>query len=128
LDIVQIGVIGVAGVILAIQFRNGKSEYSIYISMAVSMLVFFFILSQMRIFIELIQEISGFMNLRNAYIATLLKMLGITYVSEFAAAICKDAGYQAIAGQIEISAKLFLMGLSVPVLLSLLEVIREFLV
>ena len=127
MDIIQIGVIGVVGALFAIQFKSGKSEYSIYISMAVSVLIFFFILSQMRIFIELIKEIGTYMNLHNGYISTLLKMLGITYVSEFASTICKDAGYQAIAGQIEIAVKLFILGLSVPIILSLLEVIGEFL-
>ena len=128
MDMIQIGVIGVAGALLAIQFKNGKSEYSIYISMAVSLLIFFFILSEMKVFVELIREIGSYMDLHNSYIGTLLKMLGITYVSEFAAAICKDAGYQAVAGQIEIFAKLFILGLSVPILLTLLDVIREFLV
>lgn len=128
MDIIQIGVIGVVGALLAVQFKNGKNEYSVYISMAVSLLIFFFILSEMKIFIELIRKISDYMSLHPSYINTLLKMLGITYVSEFASTICKDAGYQAISGQIEIFAKLFILGLSVPVLLSLLEVIGEFLV
>lgn len=128
MDMIQIGVIGVAGALLAIQFKNGKSEYGIYISMAVSLLIFFFILSEMKVFVELIRKIGSYMDLHNSYIGTLLKMLGITYVSEFAAAICKDAGYQAVAGQIEIFAKLFILGLSVPILLTLLDVIREFLV
>lgn len=127
LDIIQIGVIGVVGALLAIQFKSGKSEYSIYISMTVSLLIFFFILSKMGIFIELIKKVGTYINLNNAYIVILLKMLGITYVSEFSAAICKDAGYQSIAGQIEIAAKLFILGLGVPVLSSLLDVIGEFL-
>lgn len=128
MDIIQIGVIGVVGALLAIQFKSGKNEYSIYISMAVSLLIFFFIFSEMKIFVELIREIGGYMNLHTSYIGTLLKMLGITYVSEFASAICRDAGYQSVSGQIEIFAKLFILGLSVPIILSLLEVIREFLV
>lgn len=41
MGIVQIAVMGVAGAILAIQFKNGKSEYGIYISIALSVLVFF---------------------------------------------------------------------------------------
>lgn len=127
MDIIQIGVIGVVGALLAIQFKSGKSEYSIYISMTVSLLIFFFILSKMGIFIELIKKVGTYINLNNAYIVILLKMLGITYVSEFSAAICKDAGYQSIAGQIEIAAKLFILGLGVPVLSSLLDVIGEFL-
>lgn len=127
MNIIQIGVIGVIGALLAIQFKNGRSEYSIYISVGISLLIFFYILSQLEVFARFIEQIGREMELHSAYIGTLLKMLGITYVAEFSAAICKDAGYQSIAGQIEIFAKLFILGLSVPVLLTLLEVIGEFL-
>lgn len=41
MDVVQIGVIGVAGTLLAVQFKTGKTEYGIYISVALSLLIFF---------------------------------------------------------------------------------------
>ena len=61
------------------------------------------------------------------YVAVLLKMIGITYVAEFSSNLCKDAGYQAAAGQIEMFAKLSILALSMPVLLALLETISQFL-
>ena len=127
MSIIQIGVIGVVGALLAIQFKSVRKEYSTYISMVVGLLISSFILSQMSVFIGLIKEIGSYMDLNSAYIGILLKMLGITYVSEFSSAICKDAGYQSIASQIDVFAKLFILGLSVPVLVSLLDVIKEFL-
>ena len=57
----------------------------------------------------------------------MLKMIGITYIAEFSSGICKDAGYQTIAGQIEIFGKLTILTLGMPVLMALLETIREFL-
>ena len=59
------------------------------------------------------------------YLETLLKMIGITYVSEFAAGICKDAGYGAIATQIDIFARLYIMVLSMPVLLARMQTIHS---
>ena len=61
------------------------------------------------------------------YLTTLLKMIGITYVGQFSAGICKDAGYGAVASQIEVFAKLYIMVLSIPVLLALMEAIHGFL-
>ena len=58
----------------------------------------------------------------------LIKMLGITYVAEFSAGICRDAGYQTVAAQIEIFAKIMILALSMPILLALLKTIRTFLV
>ena len=81
----------------------------------------------MGLLIETMKRIGSYINVDSVYISTLLKMLGITYVSEFSASICKDAGYQAIAGQIEIFGKLFVFVLSMPVLLALLDTVRGFL-
>ena len=55
------------------------------------------------------------------------KMIGITYVAEFSASLCRDAGYQAVAGQIELFGKLSILVSSMPVLLALLETISQFL-
>lgn len=49
MGIIQIGAIGVIGAILAIQFKSGKSEYGIYISIALSLLIFFSIVGKLNI-------------------------------------------------------------------------------
>lgn len=127
MNIMQIGMIGVAGTILAIQFKSGKAEYGIYISIVLSLMVFFGILGRLELLIETIRRIGGFIQMDEVYIGTLLKMLGITYIAEFASSICKDAGYQTIAQQIEVFGKLAVMTLSLPALLALIDTIRGFL-
>ena len=127
MNALQIGIMGVAGTLLALQFKSGKAEYGIYISIALSIVVFVGILGHLGTLVEMMQRIGGYINIDSVYINTLLKMLGITYVSEFSSSICKDAGYQTIAGQIEIFGKLAIFVLSMPILLALLDTIRGFL-
>lgn len=55
----------------------------------------------------------------------LFKMIGITYVADFAAGICKDAGYGAISSQIEFFGKISVLATGTPVLLALFETIRS---
>lgn len=124
---IQIGIAGVIGVLLAVQFKSGKSEYGIYISAAVSLLIFFQIAGRLEIIVEAFRTISGMAVVDRAYIGILMKMVGITYLAEFSSAICKDAGYQTVAVQIEIFSKLTILALSLPVLEALLETIQTFL-
>lgn len=127
MNIVQAGILGVAGVLLAIQFKNGKTEYGMYISIALSLLIFFGIMGYMETILQMLRTIGSYIQIDTAYIGILLKMTGITYIAEFSSDICKDAGYQTIAGQIEIFGKLVILALSLPVLLAVLETVRGFL-
>lgn len=127
MNIIQIALLGVFGTLLALQFKSGKSEYGIYLSIAVSLIVFFCMSGRLSVIVDTINTISGYINIDSSYISAMLKMLGVTYLAEFASGICKDAGYQTIAGQIEIFAKLSILALSMPVLTALLQTIQEFL-
>lgn len=127
MGIVKIGVIGVIGVLLAIQFKSGKSEYGIYISIPLGMVIFGSIVGRLEVIVDTIIKIGKQIQIDTTYISALLKMLGVTYVAEFASAICRDAGYQTISQQIEIFSKLTILTLSMPILLALLGTIRTFL-
>ena len=127
MDMLRIGIMGVAGTLLAVQFKSGKSEYGIYVTVTLSLIIFFSVLERIGTIVEAMKGIGRFIRLDQAYVGTLIKMLGITYIAEFSAGICKDAGYQTIASQIEIFGKLAVMLLSMPILMTLLNTIREFL-
>lgn len=127
MDMLRIGIMGVAGTLLAVQFKSGKSEYGIYITVVLSLIIFFSILGRLQTIVDAMKGIGRFIQMDQAYIGTLIKMLGITYIAEFSSGICKDAGYQTIAAQIEIFGKLAVMILSMPILLTLLNTIRGFL-
>lgn len=127
MGILKAGILAVAGVLLAVQFKNGKAEYSIYISIVLGILIFVGILGYLETLIDAFDKLEEDLNLDYAYGAILLKMLGITYVSELVSAICKDAGYQSVALQVETFARLGIMVLCLPVLMTLLDVVRGFL-
>lgn len=125
---IQIALLGVVGTLLALQFKSGKSEYGIYVSLAVSLFLFLCMLSRLEIFVQTVKKIADYINLDAGQMSILLKMAGVTYVAEFASGICKDAGYQNIAVQIEIFTKLTILAIGMPVLLALLKLIGDFLI
>lgn len=125
---IQIALFGVVGTLLALQFKSGKSEYGIYVSLAVSLFLFLCMLSRLEIFVRTVKKIADYIKLDAGQMSILLKMAGVTYVAEFTSGICKDAGYQNIAVQIEIFTKLTILAIGMPVLLALLELIGDFLI
>ncbi len=127
MSMVQVGVIGVMGALFAIQFQSEKKEYGIYMSVAISIFIFLSIVVKLENIIETVKEISSYIRIDTAYVATLVKILGVTYISEFSAVLCKDTGHNTLATQIEMFGKLTILVLSLPVLLALLKTIEEFL-
>ncbi len=127
MNIIQVGILGVVGILFAVQLKQEKSEAAIFLCIAISLIIFANILGYLEQLVETLKEISGYVQIDSTYITTLIKMLGITYLAEFSSGICKDAGYQSIASQIEMFGKLTILVLSLPILLALLRTIQEFL-
>ncbi len=127
MDIIKIALMGIAGVLLALMVRSYKSEYSLFVSMAVCTCIFIYLVSKLEIILSYVDSIQSLIVVDNRYVTMVIKMIGITYIAEFSVDICKDAGYQAIAGQIEMFAKMSILLISMPVLMSFVETIGEFL-
>jgi stage III sporulation protein AD len=127
MNIIQVAVLGVVGILFAVYLKQEKGEVAIYLCVVVSLLIFFGILDSLGVLVDTIREIGSYIQIDVSYIGTLIKMLGITYIAEFSSGLCKDAGYQAIAVQIELFGKVTILVLSLPILLTLLRTIQEFL-
>ncbi len=124
---VRIAMIGIVGALMALELKSLKSEYSVYLCLGASILIFWHVAEQLDIIIGGIEAIQDCLPLNVGYIQTLMKIVGITYIAEFASDLCKDAGYQTIAGQIQIFGKLSVLAVSIPILTALLDTIQTFL-
>ena len=127
MTVVTVGIIGIMTVLMAVQLKSLKGEYGLYLVLAAACVIFFYGTLRLKGILEGLQKIQNLIRINPVYLNTLLKMLGITYVGQFSAGICKDAGYSSIAGQIELFARLAVLAVSMPVLLALLETVHDFL-
>lgn len=127
MTVVTIAVAGIVAVLLAVSLKGMKGEYGTYLVMAAGFFIFFYGMGKLTAILDTMKEIQSYIKINNIYLSTLVKMIGITYIAEFAAGICKDAGYGAMGTQIEIFGKLSVLAVSMPVLLALLKTLQVFL-
>ncbi len=125
MDVMKIGMLGIAGVMLALQFKSNKQEYGLYIGFAICVLIFSFVITGLTSLFGNLGGLGKYISGNGTYFTILLKVIGITYICEFCVGICKDAGYSSIAGQIEIFGKLSVLAAGMPVLLAIIESIQE---
>lgn len=124
---INIAFIGIIAVLMAILFKKGREEYSLYISIAACFVILLLGIGKLEVILETITHLQGYININKTYINILIKIIGITYVTEFSASLCKDSGYQAIGEQVELVGKLSILAISMPILLALLDTINNFL-
>ncbi len=115
----------IVAVILAISIKAKSPEFSSLISVALGLVVIFLCIDRLKLIVSGMREISSFINVDKTYIAVLIKLIGIAYICEFAAGISKDAGYGAVASQIELIGKLTMLMVSLPILMQLVESITS---
>lgn len=126
MNIVNLCMIALVGTITAVLLKGYKQEYSILIILSLAII---FLAVMTNVFSE-IQEQFGIivseLEQNKSFYKVLFKILGITYVCEFSSGICKDAGYSSIASQIEMVGKMLVFLSGVPILISVVETIRNY--
>lgn len=127
MTVVTISVIGLVAVLLAVQLKGVKGEYGTYLVVSAGFLIFFYGVSKLETILETMEKVQGYIKINSVYLGTLMKMIGITYIAEFASGVCKDAGYGSVGTQIEIFGKLSILAVSMPILLALMETLQVFL-
>ena len=127
MGILTVAGIGIVTVLIAGQLKVLKSEYSLYLSVAVMLLIFFYSAGRLGGILSVMEQIQTYFPVNEIYVRTLLKIVGVSYISEFASHVCRDAGYGAVGSQIEIFGKLTVLAVSMPILTALLETLNDFL-
>lgn len=120
-EIIKIALLGIAGVLFAIQFRQQRPEYALLIGFALSVLVFSYVMGVAGKLLDEFRGLQQYLGDSKGYLGILVKVVGITYLCEFSAGICKDAGFTSVADQIEILGKLSVLFAGLPILLAVIR-------
>ena len=123
MDIVKIVGIGLISLIIIIVLRQYKPEFTIYVSLIAGILILAMSMDKLSGIVDLLSNLSSKANVNNQFLVLLLKITGIAFLTEFAVSICKDAGETAVASKIDLGGKVIIIGISIPIISALLELI-----
>lgn len=108
---------------MAVFVRERHKELAIFISLATGVIIFLFALSRISGVLNTLTELAARANVNMFYLTTILKIIGIAYIAEFGAQVCRDAGEGSIASKIEFAAKILVMVMALPIIVAILETI-----
>ncbi len=121
INLVKIIGIGFITLVITIILKEYKKDFALYVILIGSLLILYFSLDILLEVISFLKELSSKAQIDNSFISLLLKITGISILSEFAISICKDCGESSIASKIDLGGKIIVISLSIPVIGSSLE-------
>lgn len=123
---IQIAVIAILGIIMAVILKSYKSEFGMFFIIALSFLFLGQGISLMAKIKAELENLQFFYQENQYYYKILFKLIGITYLCEFTSGICRDAGYQSIAAQVELMGKMLILVSGMPVLITMIETLWKY--
>ncbi|NLM97204.1 MAG: stage III sporulation protein AD [Halanaerobiaceae bacterium] len=121
--IIQVVGLAVLSAILIIVIRQEKPEIAFLLSIITGLVILAMIIKELAVVVELLNRLAEKAQIDMFYFQTIIKIIGIAYLGEFGAEITRDSGESALAGKIELAAKILIMIISIPIMLSLAETI-----
>lgn len=123
MEILQIVGLCLVVTLLILVIRQQRPEIGLQLSLALVILIFFLVLSKIGAVLNLFTDMAEKANINQMYLQILLKIIGIAYIAEFGAQVCRDAGEGAVAGKIELAGKVLVMVLAIPIVAVVLDTV-----
>ena len=127
MEILKIIGIGFLTLIITIMLKEYKKEYSIYAVLIGGAIIIFYSMDKIRLIINFVQELSAKSEYNNAFISILLKITGISILTEYAVSICKDSGENSIANKVDFGGKIIVISMSIPIISTTVETLTKLL-
>lgn len=122
---IKVAIIGVISALLALLLKNERYGQGLWVIFAACVLILGMSLTKLESILSVVRTLEDSLGEGALYLQILLKMIGIAYIAEFGSELCRDAGFGAVAGQIEFFGKLMLLAVSMPVIQNLIALIGE---
>jgi stage III sporulation protein AD len=125
MEIFNIVILGLVVTILIVIVRQHRPEYALQLSIITGVIILAMMLGKINSIVTVMKQLADRANINLLYMETVMKIIGIAYIAEFGAQICRDAGEGAVAGKIEFAAKVIVMVLAIPIIVAVFDTLLK---
>lgn len=116
MDIVKVVVLGVIISLISLFLKQVKSEYALLSVIVGSVILIIYILNYVSSIFNFFENIIERTGISKELLVAMLKIIGIGYLVEFSAGICRDSGNSSIADKVVLAGKLIIFMVSLPII------------
>lgn len=113
--------IGLVGSVTAVLLRTVRKEYAVIVGIVTAALLLVLGIGSFTGIAGVFERACSRFGVSTALPASALKILGLAYLTDLGVNIAKDAGQQAIAGNLELGGRILIVSCALPSIVSLLE-------
>ena len=126
MDIVKIIGIGFITLFITILLKEYKKDFAIYAVLIGGVIILSYSFKYLEGIVNFLNGLAD-SGINSDFIILLLKITGISILTEFAVSVCKDSGESSIANKIDLGGKILVISMSIPVISTTLSVLSALL-
>ncbi|MCR8633956.1 MULTISPECIES: stage III sporulation protein AD [Paenibacillus] len=127
MEIIQIVGLGLLATVLVLIIKEQKPMFAFLLTAFTGITIFLFLIGKISSVIQVLEDLALKANINMIFLKTILKIIGIAYIAEFGAQIVRDAGQESIASKIELSGKILIMVMAIPIVSVIIETVVKLL-
>ena len=121
MEIWQIVGLALIVTVISVLLKQIRPEIALQLTILAGASIFILVMSKIKIIVDLLQNLADQANISSYYLLIVLKIVGVAYLAEFGAQICRDAGEGALASKIELAAKVGVIVIAIPIIVAITE-------
>ncbi len=127
MHILQMVGFGLVATVIATVIRPHAPQFAMMITMVAGTILLLMVISHISTVIAPLQDLANTARLNHGFVGTVVKIIGIAYIVEFAAQLARDAQEGALATKIELAGKVGIVVLALPIVMSVVDSILHLL-
>lgn len=125
MDLLKVVLLGIIVSILAVFLKQVKSEYALICVIVGSIIILAYIVNALVDVLGFFDEVINKTGINYGLFLSMLKIIGIGYLVEFSASVCRDSGNNSIADKVILAGKIMIFVTSMPIISSLFNMVVD---
>ncbi len=125
-SILQLFVLIMVAALLIIIVREQNESIGFVLVLLLGIIVFLYVLNQVDHLIDLFGQVVSKFNVSLLHLDTIIKVIGVAYLTEFISQLLKDANLNSVAVKVDLVGKLVILLLALPIFITILETLMSF--
>ena len=120
---VKLAGFSIAAALLALTVKRQQPQMGLVISLTAGAMLLVWAAGQLEGVVQAAERLLQRASLQGEMMKMLLKVMGISYLTEFAAQTCHEAGEEGLGQKVTLAGKIMVLGLAMPLAASLVSLI-----